>query len=318
MKSYGLRLRFGICTIGAVLSAFLSVPRSFAADDLSHALTQAYKGKDYMIRNFWQGGTLGYDAAGQRIGDADPGYWTTDGIVRIEKVEVTPNRVLHVVCRRMIVNVRSDAFDYTASRGERSDRREIDIDLGQQEATSSFVESVFSKIFIADPNSFLDAVPEYWKDCIQAAVSGSGDKRRPCRFGPHLSGIFSASAANMPPVKVVPASPSNPPVIQSDPAELKESALHVGNGVLAPKVVYDPEPSYSQLASQAGKQGTCVLTLIVDSSGSAKNIQISKPLGYGLDEQAVSTVGTWKFEPARKNGQPVSVHVSVEIMFHMR
>lgn len=318
MKLYGLRLRFGICTMATVLPSFLSPPRSFGAADLSHALTQAYKGKDYMIRNFWEGGTLSYDAAGQRIGDADLGNWTTDGIVRIEKIEVTPNHVLHVECRRMVVNVKSDAFDYTAIRGERSDRREIDIDLGQQEATSSFVESVFSQIFVADPNSFLDAVPKYWKACIKTAVTGSGDKPSPCRFGPHFSGLFSASAANMPPAKAVSASPSTPPVIQSEPAELKESVVKIGNGVLPPKAVYDPEPSFSQIASQVGEQGTCILTLIVDASGSVKDIQIAKPLGYGLDEQAVSTVGTWKFEPGRKNGQPVSVYASVEIVFHMR
>lgn len=316
MQLSGLRLRFGICTIATVLSSFLSIPRSFAAADLSHALTQSYKGKVYMIRNFWEGGTLGYDAAGQRIGGAGAGYWTTDGIVRIEKIEVR-NRVLCVECRGMIVKATSDGFDY-AGRGHRGERREVAIDLGQQEATSSFVESVFSKIFVVDPNSFISSVPEYWKDCMKAAVSGSGDKRSRCRFGPHFSEMFSASASRMPPAKVVPASPSSQSVTQSEPAKIDLTALHVGNGVSAPKAVYDPEPQYSQPALEAKEQGTCVLTLIVDSSGSVKNIQISKPIGYGLDEQAVSTVGTWKFEPGRRNGEPVSIYASVEIVFHMR
>jgi TonB family protein len=316
MKLFGLRLRLGICTIAAVLSSFLSIPRSFAAADLGHALTQSYKGKVYMIRNFWEGGTLGYDAAGQRIGSAGAGYWTTDGIVRIEKIEVR-NRVLSVECRRMIVNVTSDGFDY-AGRGHRGERREIAIDLGEQEATSSFLESVFSKIFVADPNTFLNSVPEYWKDCIKAAVSGSRDKRSYCRFGPHFSEMFSASDANMPSVKVVPPSLSSQSVTQSESAKVELRALRIGNGVSAPKAVYDPEPQYSHQALEAKEQGMCVLTLIVDSSGSVKNIQISRPIGYGLDEQAVNTVGTWKFEPGRRNGEPVSIYASVEIAFHLR
>src|SRR5262249_37424185 len=131
-------------------------------------------------------------------------------------------------------------------------------------------------------------------------------------------GIFSASAANTPPAQVDPASPGSQFVTQSKPPEVKGRALHIGNGVSAPKVVYDPEPQYSQLARQAGEQGTCVLTLIVDAWGSRKTITIAKPLGYGWDEQAVSTVETGKFEPGRKNGEPVSVYASVEIVFPLR
>lgn len=317
MKLCSLRLLFGIGAIWLFLSSPLSIPRSFA-DDLSHALTHSYKGKIYMIRNFWEGGTLGYDAAGQRIGNADVGYWTMDGIVRIEKIVVTPNRVLRVECRRMIVDVRADGFDYSASRGHHSERREIAIDLGQQEATPSFVESVFSQIFVADPNTFSDSVPEYWKDCIKAAISGSGDKRSNCRFGPHFTEIFLPSAANTPPGAVAPASPSSPPVRQIGLVEGEERPLHIGNGVSAPKTVYDPEPQYSQPAREAGEQGTCILSLIVEPSGSVKNIRIAKPLGYGLDEEAVRTVATWKFEPGRRNGEPVPIYASVEIVFHLR
>lgn len=317
MKLCSLRLLSGMATIWLFLSSPLSIPRSFA-DDLSHALTRSYKGKIYLIRNFWEGGTLGYDAAGQRIGNADLGYWTLDGIVRIEKIEVTPNRVLRVECRRMIVDVRADGFDYSASRGHHSERREIAIDLGQQEATPSFVESVFSKIFVADPNTFLDSVPEYWKDCIKAAISGSGDKRSNCRFGPHFTEIFLPSAANTPPGAVAPASPNSQPVRQIGLVEGEARALHIGNGVSAPKVVYDPEPQYSQPAREAGEQGTCILSLIVEPSGSVKNIRIAKPLGYGLDEEAVRTVAIWKFEPGRRNGEPVPIYATVEIVFHLR
>lgn len=270
-----------------------------------------------MIRNFWEGGTLRYDAAGQRIGNANIGFWTTDGIVRIEKIEVTPNRALRVKCRRMIVNLKSDALDYTASPGDGDERREIAIDLGQQEPTSSFVESVFSKIFVADRNTFLDSVPEYWKDCIQAAVRGSEEKQSHCRFGRRFSEIFSASAANTSPARVDPASPGSQLVVQSTTPEVNGRALHIGNRMSPPKIVYDPQPQYSQLAREAGEQGTCILTLMVDASGSAKNIHISKPLGYGLDEQAVRTVETWKFEPARRNGEPISIYASVAIAFRL-
>jgi TonB family protein len=59
------------------------------------------------------------------------------------------------------------------------------------------------------------------------------------------------------------------------------------------------------------------LQLVVDSSGQTRDIIIVSPIGYGLDELAVEAVRTWKFEPARKDGQPVSVAILVEVAFHM-
>ena len=59
------------------------------------------------------------------------------------------------------------------------------------------------------------------------------------------------------------------------------------------------------------------LQLVVNSSGQTRDIVIVSPIGYGLDELAVEAVRTWKFEPARKDGQPVSVAIVVEVAFHM-
>ena len=40
-------------------------------------------------------------------------------------------------------------------------------------------------------------------------------------------------------------------------------------------------------------------------------------LGLGLDEKAIEAVRLWKFEPARKNGQPVAVQINVEVDFRL-
>jgi periplasmic protein TonB len=37
----------------------------------------------------------------------------------------------------------------------------------------------------------------------------------------------------------------------------------------------------------------------------------------GLDEQAVNAVERWKFEPAKKDGQPVPVMINVEVNFRL-
>lgn len=42
--------------------------------------------------------------------------------------------------------------------------------------------------------------------------------------------------------------------------------------------------------------------------------QVVKPLGVGLDENAETTVKTWKFKPAMRNGGAVPVKVMVPVL----
>jgi len=93
--------------------------------------------------------------------------------------------------------------------------------------------------------------------------------------------------------------------------------FRVGGGVSAPKVIYDPEPEFSEEARKAKYQGTCVLTLIVDPDGKPRDIKVQRTLGLGLDEKAIESVRTWRFEPAKLNGKPVPVLISVEVEFRL-
>ncbi len=91
----------------------------------------------------------------------------------------------------------------------------------------------------------------------------------------------------------------------------------VGGGITAPKPVDTPDPEYTEEARRAKIQGTCILWLIVDAEGRPRDIRVVRGLGYGLDAKALETVKQWRFEPARKDGQPVNVQVSVEVGFRL-
>ena len=91
----------------------------------------------------------------------------------------------------------------------------------------------------------------------------------------------------------------------------------VGGGITAPKPVDTPDPEYTEEARRAKIQGTCILWLIVDAEGHPRDIRVVRGLGYGLDAKALETVKQWRFEPARKDGQPVNVQVSVEVGFRL-
>ena len=91
----------------------------------------------------------------------------------------------------------------------------------------------------------------------------------------------------------------------------------IGNGVSAPVAVYDPEPDYSEEARKAKYQGVVVLAVVVGPDGRAHDPKIQRSLGMGLDEKAIEKIREWKFEPAKKDGQPVAVLVNIEVNFHL-
>ena len=91
----------------------------------------------------------------------------------------------------------------------------------------------------------------------------------------------------------------------------------VGGGISAPTAISSPDPDYTEEARRAKKQGTCVLWLIVDSTGHPRDIRVVRGLGFGLDAKALEAVKQWKFNPALKDGKPVDVQISVEVEFHL-
>lgn len=91
----------------------------------------------------------------------------------------------------------------------------------------------------------------------------------------------------------------------------------VGGGVTAPRAIYSPDPEFSEEARKAKYQGTVVLWIVVGPDGRTHDVRIQRSLGMGLDEKAIDAIARWKFEPARKDGIPVAVEVSVEVNFRL-
>jgi protein TonB len=94
--------------------------------------------------------------------------------------------------------------------------------------------------------------------------------------------------------------------------------FHLGeSGVSAPKAIYAPEPEFSEEARKAKYQGVVGMNVVVGPDGRVHDPHVVHSLGMGLDEEALKTVKLWKFEPGKRNGQPVSVAVYIEVDFHL-
>jgi protein TonB len=93
--------------------------------------------------------------------------------------------------------------------------------------------------------------------------------------------------------------------------------FHVGGGVSAPRPIYSPDPEYSEEARKAKYQGVVVLSVIIGPDGHPRDIKLARSVGLGLDEKAIEAVRTWRFEPAKKDNQAVSVAVNIEVSFNL-
>jgi len=85
-----------------------------------------------------------------------------------------------------------------------------------------------------------------------------------------------------------------------------------------PRVVSRVEPEYTQQAQDAKLAGTVLLRVAVGTDGVAHNINVVKGLGMGLDEKAVEAVQKWHFQPATRDGEPVSISAQIEVNFRLK
>jgi protein TonB len=89
-------------------------------------------------------------------------------------------------------------------------------------------------------------------------------------------------------------------------------------GVSQPRLIRKQEPQDSDEARKARLEGRVGLSVIVSAEGAVQDVQVTKPAGLGLDENAMDAVRTWVFRPGMKDGQPVRVTTKVEVNFrHM-
>lgn len=99
--------------------------------------------------------------------------------------------------------------------------------------------------------------------------------------------------------------------------QAKSAAPRIGGSVIAPKLLSKVEPEYTEEARVAMYQGTAVLSVEVGADGIAHNIRITRGLGFGLDENAVTAVRQWRFQPATKDGAAVTVQANIEVNFRL-
>lgn len=95
-------------------------------------------------------------------------------------------------------------------------------------------------------------------------------------------------------------------------------AVRAGGNVKAPRVVKSVEPVYPEEARRANASGIVIVETVIDKTGHVVDAVVLKSLPYGLSDAALDAVKQWVFEPATKDGNPVSVIYNLTVNFKLK
>ena len=96
------------------------------------------------------------------------------------------------------------------------------------------------------------------------------------------------------------------------PAVRQPVRLHAG--IDAPRKIVDATPGYPPLARSSRVSGVVIVEATIDEHGDVIATKILRSIAL-LDQAATDAVRSWKYAPARLNGQPVPVLVTVTVNF---
>ncbi len=82
-------------------------------------------------------------------------------------------------------------------------------------------------------------------------------------------------------------------------------------------ILSNPKAGYTEEGRQNKIQGIVVVRLILSGKGTIEQIRIVKGLPFGLNEKAIAAARQIKFQPALKDGHPVSVSIGLEYSFNL-
>jgi TonB family protein len=266
---------------------------------LEDQVRHAYKGKVLTLRQFYDAERLRFGPDGRLIGQSSIGPWTIAGQLQVTNARLR-GWVLHLDGKRLCL-----AFDADSKRlrnvsgigandpltkkkaGEVGGRDkklwreytrrgkvvEIDLELASEPQQMTAIVSAIDTVFLSPTDDLANVVPDFWRDFVLQQEGKS------------------------------------PPTPSADSRPIYK----VGKDVSAPRALEQPDPEFSESAREAGYTGTAILSLIVTPEGKVRDVKISMPAGFGLDETAVEAVSRWQFDPGRKGGIPVDVQIHVSV-----
>jgi protein TonB len=82
-------------------------------------------------------------------------------------------------------------------------------------------------------------------------------------------------------------------------------------------VIKQVAPYYPELAQKAGIEGNVFVLVHVDTAGMPTKVEIYKSDNEVLNQSALEAAKQWRFSPAKVDGHPVEVIVTIPIRYRL-
>jgi TonB family protein len=276
------------------------IPVRSVASDIQATLRRDFLNNKFILRGFYSGSRLRFDANGDILGDAKPGYWSLDGMLKVTKLSIERNGLLRLTGLRV-----TNVFDQDNGRFEdvlTNEEVQIEVQLGTMTHDVGAVRALLDRIFTTEIHDLQPKIPSYWS----CWVSGNVQRVRGLWKCSGTNGIESALVDDRE-AQSTETADGSPPV--------DEKVYRAGGSVTPPTALFSPDPAYTKQAKRAGVVGASILWVVVNERGEVSHLRIARPLGAGLDDKAIEIVRSWKFSPAQKDGRPVAVQLNIEVHF---
>ncbi len=96
--------------------------------------------------------------------------------------------------------------------------------------------------------------------------------------------------------------------------EAPRTPVRLHQGIDAPQKTHNVAPRYPELARQIRVSGVVILEAVIDAQGLVESVRVLRSIAL-LDQAAIDAVREWRFTPARLNGEPIPVVMTVTVAF---
>lgn len=148
---------------------------------------------------------------------------------------------------------------------------------------------------IGDPNG-ADAPPSLGRGKGSGLGDGEGGGQGPGRGGNKGGGDMS---------------------IGGGPGGDGSGGIFTATASMKPTITFKEKARYTESARQNRVQGTVLVSAVFTADGKVTGIRVIRGLPDGLNDEAIKAAQKIRFTPAMKNGQAVSVRMSMEFSFNL-
>lgn len=282
-------------------------------DDLKPQLV----GKTLYLRGAYLDDRLHFNERGQLIGNSPKASYTL-AIVRIDKINLSkhklelqgiryglhfigaeptedplrPSEMVRITPKKKVLKITIDrALVVKAKKKSKSDRTAA-VNPPPPGSPSAAVPPPPGPMDQAHANTLI-------KQAIDSVFSPGMDQRMIASLPDFWQLYFNAAAAKS-------------AFLPSDHSVLAQNAVDQKAHLITAFT-----PPSNDFAQDAGVAGVAIYHVVVAPDGKPAEIAVGRPIGFGLDENAVAAIRKASFQPAVKDGKPVPVLVDLVVEFRI-